>query len=127
MEFEKEQIMRRLSNDGEFECFTVTPEHNVSQTFRNWVKHLLWDNVVLIEFEKVDGTTRIIECTSSEKFGARYASTEKETFKKDEMVVEQKEMPKKKNDNACAVWDIKKSAWRSFRWDRIRKIDYKVD
>jgi len=127
MEFEKEQVMRRLSNDGEFEMITVTPEHGDSETFRFWVKQLLWTNVVLIEFEKVDGTTRIIECTLTEKFGAKHAPTEKEISKNNDIVLEQKELPKKKSDNACAVWDIKKSAWRSFRWDKIRKIDYKVD
>jgi predicted DNA-binding transcriptional regulator YafY len=30
---------------------------------------------------------------------------------------------RKLNTDACAVWDLNQSAWRSFRWDRMKKIE----
>jgi hypothetical protein len=29
---------------------------------------------------------------------------------------------RKPNPEVCVVWDITQSAWRSFRWDRLRRI-----
>jgi hypothetical protein len=38
----------------------------------------------------------------------------------------QSKSPKKTNEDVCAVWDIDAGAWRSFRWDRLKRIDYKL-
>ena len=33
---------------------------------------------------------------------------------------------KSKSDDALAVFDIEKNDWRSFRWDSVTKIDFKI-
>jgi predicted lipoprotein len=61
-----------------------------------------------------------MNCTLSDLHGAKYTQTP---------VVENaaKESNKKKpNEDVCAVWDIDAGAWRSFRWDRLIRIDYKL-
>ena len=58
-----------------------------------------------IEFIKTDGTTRSMLCTLQEEFTIPY---EKKTDKQ-----------KTESDETVAVWDLEKSAWRSFRVDSI--------
>ena len=33
---------------------------------------------------------------------------------------------KSKSDDALAVFDVEKNDWRSFRWDSVTKIDFKI-
>jgi hypothetical protein len=123
MEFEKEQILKRLTDSGLYETHNCTSDEIQRQTFRIWVRKLLWDRSILVEFEKADKTIRIMECTLSEKHGAKYKPIElnpNELFPKEAPA-------KKKNDEICSVWDVRNSSWKSFRWDRLKKIDYKVD
>jgi predicted DNA-binding transcriptional regulator YafY len=34
--------------------------------------------------------------------------------------------PKKSNPNVCVVWDVNQAAWRSFRWDRVKKVQFDI-
>ena len=125
MEFERERILKRLSDSGEYQTEFCTSEDLEKMTFRIRIRQLLWEKPILIEFEKADGTIRVIECTLTSKHGAKHASAKVETDPQG-MFSTYKPSNKKINPDICTVWDIKKSAWRSFRWDRIKKIDYKV-
>lgn len=119
MEFEKEQVWRRLVSNGEYENYYCQANDSEREYFKTWLKSLLRSQAVLVEFTKVNGETRVMECTLSENLGAKYAvhsvteSTEAKT-------------PKKANNDACAVWDLKQNAWRSFRWDRVKRIEFKI-
>ena len=126
MEFEREQILKRLSTTGTYETHICTPEEIGTSSFRRWVNMLLWTQPILIEFEKVDGTTRVMECTLSENFGAKHKPLEDTSTYPKELVLKESAEIKQKNEVVCSVWDIKKSGWRSFRWDRIKKIDFKT-
>ena len=67
----------------------------------------------------LDGTDRAMICTLNEDFGAKYSTNE--------TVVEGAERKtKKSNPDVCPVWDCEANAWRSFRWDRLKQIDYKI-
>ena len=33
---------------------------------------------------------------------------------------------KKPNDDVCVVWDCTQNAWRSFRWDRLKRIEFAI-
>ena len=61
MNFEKEQIWRRLTDKtGNYYCELAEPER---EEFRNGLKELLYKEEVLIEFTKADGTDRDMKCT----------------------------------------------------------------
>lgn len=115
MNFEETCMWNRLSDQtGNYYTEADEPER---EAFRVWVKGLLHERKVTVEFTKTDGSTRVMNCTLNPEFGAKYRSTEEvfETF-----------TPKKINNDACPVWDCDANAWRSFRWDRLKRIDFKI-
>lgn len=112
MEFEKAQVWRELNNDqGNY--YTQVDE-NEREEFRSWIKGLLKNEKVTVTFAKATGEIRIMECTLSEEYGAKY------------VVHENKESTKKPNPEVCVVWDCNQNAWRSFRYDRIKQIEGKI-
>ena len=82
------------------------------ERFRVFLKEILHEGEVTVDFVKADGSERIMKCTLSEVHGAKYT------------VNENKEKTKKPNLDVCVVWDCNQSAWRSFRWDRIKKVTF---
>lgn len=63
---------------------------------------------VLVTFTKADGTERTMRCTLQEGVVVPH---EKKT-----------ERVKESNDNIVPVWDLEKSAWRSFKFDAIKHV-----
>ena len=122
MTFEQEQIMRRLKEGGSFVDLNIADGTIEQQDqFRRAVREILHLTAVLVEFEKADGSTRVMTCTLSDAHGAKYTQTPIV-----ENAAANAAKPKKVNNDVCAVWDIDAGAWRSFRWDRLKRIDYKV-
>ena len=68
---------------------------------RDWLKSHLRMGPVQVTFTKKDGTERVMNCTLQEGVVVPHEN------KTDRTKVE--------NDDILAVWDIDKSAWRSFR------------
>jgi hypothetical protein len=60
-------------------------------------------------FTKVNGDTRVMYGTLSEKFLPKQTDLEE--------VIQNKE----KNSNVLSVWDVEASGWRSFRWDSLKE------
>ena len=79
---------------------------------REWVQSLLKSQEVTISFTKKDGTERKMLCTLVEN----KIPSEKLP----------KNSGKSKSDDALAVFDIEKDAWRSFRWDSVTKIEFDI-
>jgi len=83
---------------------------------RSWFYSQLKQSTVEIEFTKADGSVRNMTCTLNESLGAKPVNklpTEKpETADKREI---------------CVVWDCTANGWRSFRWDRLRKIAVTIE
>ena len=78
------------------------------QMFRAWLINTLETNpVVNITFKKKDGTLRTMNCTSMEGICP---------------VVENK----KTSDTLCTVWDTDLNAWRSFKFENITEINFKL-
>lgn len=68
------------------------------------LKQLLTANkTVIVTFTKRDGTERNMLCTTNPEL------IEVKTFSKNSGG----------NEVAQSVWDLEKSAWRSFRWDSV--------
>lgn len=118
MDFEQSQMWRRLSNNaGNYYCQAAEPER---ETFRKFVKGLLHEGQITVEFEKANGEIRAMICTLNEDKGAKYSVNENK-------YVDGNGTSKKKiNQDVCAVWDCTQNAWRSFRWDRLRKIEFSI-
>ena len=115
MNFEETTMWNRLTDQvGNYYTESAEPER---EAFRVWLKGLLHTDRVTVEFVKSDGSTRVMNCTLNEDLGAKYHTKE--------AVVEHRE-PKKVNNDTCPVWDCDANSWRSFRWDRLKRIDYKI-
>jgi hypothetical protein len=75
------------------------------------LKSTLKESIIVIDFEKKDGTIRSMRCTLMEQFlptPPRYIPID---------------APKRKeNPDVLAVWDLDINNWRSFRYDSIRAI-----
>jgi len=75
---------------------------------RTMLKNFLKDNKVEVTFRKVNGETRVMNCTLCEDFIPG---------KLDNNIGIKP--PPKINDNVLAVYDLDKNSWRSFRIDSI--------
>jgi hypothetical protein len=127
MNFEKEQVWRRLVSTGEHETYYVQATEDERESFRQWVKSLLWEQVVMVEFVKADGSVRIMECTLNDAHGAKYTEQNPTDGQTDRLIPEGVEKtPRRPNNDVCTAWDVKQGAWRSFRWDRLKRIDFKL-
>lgn len=78
---------------------------------KNWVNGLLREREVIVDFVKSTGEARTMKCTLNESLGAKYSSNENK---------------KKPNPEVCVVWDLNQGAWRSFRWDRLKRITFDI-
>jgi len=79
------------------------------QIFRDWLTSALIREEVTVDFEKVNGEFRSMTCTLQE---SRLPPAINKTTQK------------KANLEVCVVWDCNQQAWRSFRWDRIKRIAF---
>jgi S-adenosylhomocysteine hydrolase len=120
MNFDEKAMWNRLS-DAAGNYYTQADDLE-RESMRAFVKGLLHQGSVLVEFVKADGAVRAMNCTLSEQHGAQHKITEAvETVNN---TVESK--PEKVNDQVCRIWDIDQAAWRSFRWDRLKRIEFKI-
>ena len=109
MDFDQAKVWRSLTDDpGNYYCNSAEPER---EAFRDWVRKLLQEREVTVDFVKADGDFRSMKCTLNESLGAKYSTTVN---------------VKKPNPEVCAVWDTTQGAWRSFRWDRIKRINFTI-
>ena len=116
MNFEETAMWQRLSNgDANYYTRAAEPERTA---FRVWLKGLLQERLITVEFEKADGTTRAMICTLNEEKGAKYVVNEDRA--------ESTTSKKKSNSDVCVVWDCTQNAWRSFRWDRLKRIEFLI-
>jgi hypothetical protein len=91
--------------------YYVTASEDERAVFRDWVRGVLLEREVTVDFEKVNGEFRSMKCTLSQDLGAKYTVTENTNTRKP-------------NPDVCVVWDTTQQAWRSFRWDRMKRIQF---
>ena len=93
------------------ENYYINASQAERQTLQESVRTLLQTTSITVDFEKANGEFRSMKCTLREDLGAKYTVKENTT-------------PKKPNPDVCVVWDVNQAAWRSFRWDRIKRIQF---
>ena len=88
----------------------VEDEHFTNSGTKDWVRGLLKEGVVDVEFEKSDGTIRNMKCTLIE----------------DKIPTSKlpKGTGKQESDDVQPVFDVEKQEWRSFRWDSVKSVNF---
>ena len=110
---EKVQTMTSIEKDG--------TESSVSETVANLkgiptkedLKLLLSQNVLTVDFTKLDGDKRVMTCTLREDMKPTATKTDPLSQKKVREV----------SDAVVSVWDVNAKGWRSFRYDRINSTE----
>ena len=75
----------------------------------------LFENIVTVNFIKVNGEERIMKCTLRED----YLPERLEIESKDLIWDDKKNTSKE----SLSVWDVEAKGWRSFRWDNLKEYD----
>ena len=104
----QEQWSSLLTEADNYYQMASEPER---QHLRDWVQGLMREREVIVDFVKATGEARTMKCTLSENLGAKYSSNGSN---------------KKPNPEVCVVWDLNQGAWRSFRWDRLKKVTFEI-
>jgi hypothetical protein len=81
------------------------------QQFRDWVRAVLRDHGARITFVKADGTQRTMPVTLQESRIPRVTENDRD---------------RKYNPDVCVVFDPERQVWRSFRWDRLKRIEFEL-
>jgi hypothetical protein len=75
----------------------------------------LFENIVTVNFIKVNGEERIMKCTLKED----YLPERLEIESKDLIWDDKKNMSKE----SLSVWDVEAEGWRSFRWNNLKEYN----
>lgn len=94
--------------------YYVNASESERQAWRTWVRGLLQEYQITVDFEKTDGSFRSMKCTLREDLGAKYAVTGNKK-------------PKTPNPEVCVVWDCDQRAWRSFRWTHLKRLSFTLE
>jgi len=77
------------------------------------LKGLLDQNVIVVDFTKLNGDKRVMTCTLREDMKPPATKVDPMSTKKVREI----------SDAVVSVWDVNAKGWRSFRYDRINKVD----
>jgi hypothetical protein len=93
--------------------------------FRDWMRGLLNVAEITVTFVKADGTLRDMRCTlDSDRIPPQPPRAEKPAREApvDGIIRESKEVTKPEESHTQKVFDLDAGAWRSFRYDRLKKV-----
>ena len=93
--------------------------------FRDWVRNLLSVTEITVTFVKADGTVRDMRCTLDQDLippQPPRATKPGREAPVDGIVRESKEVTKPEESHTQKVFDLDAGAWRSFRYDRLKKV-----
>ena len=80
---------------------------------REDLKALLEQNVLVVDFNKLNGDKRVMTCTLREDMKPRATKDDAMSQKKVREV----------SDAVVSVWDVNAKGWRSFRYERVNAGD----
>ena len=109
MDFDQQRTWDLLNNQvGNYYSQTTDEEREI---FRTWTQGVLRQQEVMLTFVRADGAERVMRATLQESQIPKIDTTKTE---------------RKYNEHVCVVWDCEQQAWRSFRWDRLKKIEIEI-
>ena len=85
---------------------------------RDWIKSLLQVSTITVQFTKADGTVRDMQCTLNPEQLPDIVTT----GPVDGIVTESAKPRKAPDPHSLRVFDVEKQEWRSFRFDRVKKV-----
>jgi len=130
MDWEKAEVFRLLKNapGTQYQEADTAGQAEI----RTWVKSLLNNSEVTVQFVKSDGTTRDMRCTLDSSrippvpVGTIFKSSTANPDGLDTLAESRK--PRKEPDPVTQrVYDLDQAAWRSFRYDRLKKITTEIN
>lgn len=80
---------------------------------RDDLKNMLAQNVMVIDFTKLNGDKRVMTCTLREDMKPRATKEDTMSQKKVRDLAEE----------VISVWDVNAKGWRSFRYARVNSVD----
>ena len=93
------------------------------EQIRAWVKSLLSASEINVTFIKADGTEREMLCTlDHSRIPVNPAKLVSTTAPVDGIVRESRKPRKEPDPHSVRVYDLEKQEWRSFRFDRLKKV-----
>jgi hypothetical protein len=113
MEEEKVQTMTNTETVGTESLVSETVASLKGIPTKADLKNLLEQNVLVVDFTKLNGDKRVMTCTLREDI--KPAATKDDT-------ISQKAV-REVSDAVVSVWDVNAKGWRSFRYDRINSTE----
>ena len=122
--WEKDEVVRLLK--GVPGTQYQEGDDQIKEQIRSWVRGLLTNSEINITFTKADGTDREMLCTldSSRIPVTAYKPVPASV---DGIVRESKKPRKEPDPHSIRVFDLEKQEWRSFRFDRLKKVTATLD
>jgi hypothetical protein len=128
MSWEQQEVFRLLKSQPG----TMYQESDETgrKYFRDWVRSFLAVSETTLTFVKADGTLRDMRCTlDRDKIPPQPPSAAKpakeapvDGLRQDGFLRENKEITKPEESHTQKVFDLDAGAWRSFRYDRLKKV-----
>ena len=124
--WEQQEIVRLLKGapGTQYQAADDTGKEQI----RAWVKGLLQKSTITVTFVKADGTDREMLCTLNwDNIPVDKAPKETPTTPIDGIVRESRKPRKEPDPHSVRVYDLEKQEWRSFRFDRLKKVTATLD
>lgn len=113
VEEEKVQTMQNTETTGMQSSVSETVASLKGIPTKADLKNLLDQNVVVVDFTKLNGDKRVMTCTLREDMKPPATKTDTMSQKKVREI----------SDAVVSVWDVNARGWRSFRYDRINSVN----
>lgn len=97
---------------------------NEKAIFRDWIRGLLQKQPVVITFVKADGSLRDMQCTLD--YNRIPLDKQPQDVPVENLLKESKKR-REPDPHVLRVFDIEKNEWRSFRFDRLKKITAEIN
>jgi hypothetical protein len=123
MTWEQQEVFRILKNKPGT-TYQEADDANKA-IIRDWVKSLAQATEIKIEFLKADGTVREMRCTLDFDRIPQDKLPKPTAVPVDGIVKESKQR-KQPDEHSLRVFDLDKSEWRSFRFDRLQKVGAEI-
>ena len=134
LDWEKAEVFRLLKNQPGTQYQEA--DEDGKEQIRKWVKSLLNNSVVNVQFVKSDGTVRDMRCTidaskvlipSAKLPTVAAAGIVASATANVDGLTESKKPRKEPDPVNQRVYDMDLNEWRSFRYDRLQKISVEIN
>lgn len=124
--WEKDEVVRLLRSQPGTQYQEA--DDQVKEQIRSWVRGLLTNSEVTVTFVKADGTDRDMLCTlDHSRIPVSVAKPVSTTAPVDGIVRESRKPKKEPDPHSIRVYDLEKQEWRSFRFERLKKVTATLD